>query len=54
MSGFAVSADRLARPDTGLITVSETLDQGRAIRQAVGIPVIADGDIDEPAEGGPR
>jgi 2-methylisocitrate lyase-like PEP mutase family enzyme len=44
MSGFAVAAARLALPDTGLITVSEMLDQGRGICQAVGIPVIADGD----------
>ena len=44
MSGFAVSATRLALPDTGLITVSEMLDQGRAICQAVSIPVIGDGD----------
>ena len=44
MSGFAVSAARLALPDTGLITVTEMLDQGRAICQAVAIPVIADGD----------
>jgi 2-methylisocitrate lyase-like PEP mutase family enzyme len=44
MSGFAVSATRLAVPDTGLITVTEMVDQGRAICQAVGIPVIGDGD----------
>lgn len=44
MSGFAVAAARLALPDTGLITVSEMLDQGRGICQAVGIPVIGDGD----------
>ena len=44
MSGFAVSAARLALPDTGLITVTEMLDQGRAICQAVDFPVIADGD----------
>ncbi len=44
MSGFAVAATRLALPDTGLITVSEMLDQGRAICQAVSIPVIGDGD----------
>ena len=44
MSGFAVAAARLAVPDTGLITVSEMLDQGRAICQAVSIPVIGDGD----------
>lgn len=44
MSGFAVSATRLALPDTGLISVSEMVDQGRAICQAVSIPVIGDGD----------
>lgn len=44
MSGFAVSAARLAVPDTGLITVSEMLEQGRGICQAVSIPVIGDGD----------
>lgn len=44
MSGFAVSATRLAVPDTGLITVSEMVDQGRAICQAVTLPVIGDGD----------
>jgi len=44
MSGFAVSAARLARPDTGLISYGEMLDQGRAILEAVNIPVIGDGD----------
>lgn len=44
MSGFAVSASRLALPDTGLISVTEMLDQGRAICDAVRIPVIGDGD----------
>jgi len=44
MSGFAVSAARLALPDTGLISVGEMLDQGRGICQAVSIPVIGDGD----------
>lgn len=44
MSGFAVSAARLAVPDTGLISVAEMLDQGRSICGAVGIPVIGDGD----------
>jgi 2-methylisocitrate lyase-like PEP mutase family enzyme len=44
MSGFAVSASRLALPDTGLISVTEMLDQGRNICDAVGIPVIGDGD----------
>ncbi len=44
MSGFAVSAARLAMPDTGLISFGEMLDQGRNICAAVGIPVIGDGD----------
>jgi len=44
MSGFAVSAARLAAPDTGLISFGEMLDQGRGICQAVDIPVIGDAD----------
>jgi len=44
MSGFAVSAARLAQPDTGLISYAEMLDQGRNICAATGIPTIGDGD----------
>ena len=44
MSGFAVSASRLAMPDTGLISYAEMLDQGRNICQAVSIPVLGDAD----------
>jgi 2-methylisocitrate lyase-like PEP mutase family enzyme len=44
MSGFGVAAARLAMPDTGLISYGEMLDQGRTICDAVGIPVIGDGD----------
>ena len=44
MSGFAVSAARLALPDTGLISFGEMLDQARTIAGAVSIPVIGDGD----------
>lgn len=44
MSGFSVAAARAALPDTGLLTVSEMLDQGRLICEAVSIPVIGDGD----------
>lgn len=44
MSGFAVSAARLAVPDTGLISYAEMLDQGRNICAAVAIPVIGDAD----------
>ncbi|MBS1211892.1 MAG: carboxyvinyl-carboxyphosphonate phosphorylmutase [Proteobacteria bacterium] len=44
MSGFAVSADRLGLPDTGLISYGELLDQGRNICRAVSIPLFGDGD----------
>ena len=45
MSGFAVSATRLAQPDTGLISFAEMLDQLRNICAAApGLPVIGDGD----------
>ena len=44
MSGFAVSATRAALPDTGLLSVTEMIDQGRSICDAVSIPVIGDGD----------
>ena len=44
MSGFAVSAARLALPDTGLISYGEMVAQGREVASAVAIPVIGDGD----------
>ena len=44
MSGFGVAASRLGRPDTGLISYGEIIDQGRSILEAVSIPVIGDGD----------
>jgi 2-methylisocitrate lyase-like PEP mutase family enzyme len=44
MSGFSVSAARLALPDAGLISYAEMLDQGRSICGAVSIPVIGDAD----------
>ncbi|HEY8156667.1 MAG TPA: isocitrate lyase/PEP mutase family protein [Myxococcota bacterium] len=44
MSGFAVSAARLALPDTGLISYGEMVEQGRSICAAVSIPVIGDAD----------
>lgn len=44
MSGFAVSAARLAVPDTGLISFGEMVDAGRDICASVSIPVIGDGD----------
>ena len=44
MSGFSVSASRLAMPDTGLITYTEMVEQGQNICEAVSIPVFGDGD----------
>jgi 2-methylisocitrate lyase-like PEP mutase family enzyme len=44
MSGFGVAASRLGLPDTGLISYGELVDQGRAICNAVRIPVLGDGD----------
>ena len=44
MGGFAVAAARIGMPDTGLISYSEMLDQGRNIAAAVSIPVVGDGD----------
>jgi 2-methylisocitrate lyase-like PEP mutase family enzyme len=44
MSGFAVSAARLAMPDTGLISYGELVDQGQNICRAVSMPLIGDGD----------
>jgi 2-methylisocitrate lyase-like PEP mutase family enzyme len=44
MSGFAVSAARLALPDTGLISYGEMVERGAEISAAVSIPVIGDGD----------
>lgn len=44
MSGFSVSAVRLALPDVGLISYGEMVDQGSQITGAVSIPVIGDGD----------
>jgi 2-methylisocitrate lyase-like PEP mutase family enzyme len=44
MGGFAVSASRIAEPDTGLISYAEMQDQGRNICAAVDFPVLGDGD----------
>ena len=45
MSGFNVAAARIGMPDTGLISYTEMLDQGRNLVDAVSIPIIGDGDI---------
>ncbi|MFT5210730.1 MAG: 2-methylisocitrate lyase-like PEP mutase family enzyme [Flavobacterium sp.] len=45
MSGFAVAATLLAKPDIGLVTASEMTQRAQQIVEAAkGIPVIADGD----------
>lgn len=44
MGGYGVSASRLARPDVGLLTMTEMAQQLKMICDAVNIPIIADGD----------
>jgi 2,3-dimethylmalate lyase len=44
MSGFGSAASRLGRPDVGLMTLFEMVDNARRIAQAVDIPVLADAD----------
>lgn len=45
MSGFAVSASLIAKPDIGLVTASEMAERAHQIVYAAhGLPVIADGD----------
>lgn len=44
MTGFGTAASYLGRPDVGLLSMSEMVDQARRIVSAVGLPVIADAD----------
>ena len=44
MTGFGTAASLLGRPDVGLLTFSEMVDNVRRITQAIGIPLIADMD----------
>jgi carboxyvinyl-carboxyphosphonate phosphorylmutase len=44
MTGFGTSASRLGRPDVGLLTMTEMVDNARRIVEAVEVPVIADAD----------
>ncbi len=44
MTGFGSAAGRLGRPDVGLLTMSEMVDNAHRIAGAVDIPVIADAD----------
>ncbi len=44
MTGFGSAASLLGRPDVGLMSLTEMVDNARRIVQAVDIPVIADAD----------
>jgi 2-methylisocitrate lyase-like PEP mutase family enzyme len=44
MSGYCTAASRYGLPDTGLVTMTEMLDNVRSLAGAVEIPLIADGD----------
>lgn len=44
MTGFGSSAGHLGRPDVGLMTMAEMVDNARRIVGAVEVPVIADAD----------
>ncbi|HKN94015.1 MAG TPA: isocitrate lyase/PEP mutase family protein, partial [Thermoleophilaceae bacterium] len=44
MTGFGSAASRLGRPDVGLLSLPEMVDNAHRIAQAVAIPVIADAD----------
>src|SRR6188472_840008 len=42
MTGFGTAASLLGRPDVGLVTMSEMVDNARRIARACALPVIAD------------
>lgn len=44
ISGFGVEASLLGKPDIGLLTLSELVDQARRICAAVDVPVTCDGE----------
>ncbi len=44
MTGFGTAASRLGRPDVGLLTMTEMVDNAKGIARAVQLPVIADAD----------
>jgi 2,3-dimethylmalate lyase len=44
MTGFGSAASRLGRPDIGLMSMPEMVDNARRIVEAVDIPVVADAD----------
>jgi 2-methylisocitrate lyase-like PEP mutase family enzyme len=44
MTGFGTAASLLGRPDVGLVSSSEMIDNARRIAGCVGVPIIADAD----------
>src|SRR5436309_9103292 len=44
MTGFGTAASRLGRPDVGLLTMPEMVDNAKSIVRACELPVIADAD----------
>jgi carboxyvinyl-carboxyphosphonate phosphorylmutase len=44
MTGFGSAASRLGRPDIGLMSLPEMVDNARRIASAVDVPVVADAD----------
>jgi 2-methylisocitrate lyase-like PEP mutase family enzyme len=44
MTGYGATASLLARPDVGLLSMTEMSDQARRLVQAVSIPVVSDAD----------
>src|SRR5215210_6993232 len=44
MTGFGTAASLLGRPDVGLVTMSEMVDNARRIARACALPLLADAD----------
>jgi carboxyvinyl-carboxyphosphonate phosphorylmutase len=44
MTGFGTTASLLGRPDVGLLTMSEMVDNARRMARAIDVPLIADAD----------
>jgi 2-methylisocitrate lyase-like PEP mutase family enzyme len=44
MTGFGTTASLIGRPDVGLLSGAEMIDNARRITQAVSVPVVADAD----------
>jgi 2,3-dimethylmalate lyase len=44
MTGFGTAASRLGRPDVGLATMDEMVENAKAIASAIEVPLIADAD----------